>query len=116
MLLLVRVYTEAGKWGSHFDKEGKLHKAPKSGKTSWGCWLRYFFKDLPPPGMAPPTGVPSKFIGLKFDFNIYLGDFLVYCFSLFVIIDFRHESPNHVVFPVAVSLIKGEFMPLVPCF
>ncbi|KAF7152396.1 hypothetical protein RHSIM_Rhsim01G0166900 [Rhododendron simsii] len=53
---LRRAYTEAGKYGSRFDQEGCVRAPPKSVKTSWGCWLRYFFKDLPPLGTAPPAG------------------------------------------------------------
>ncbi|KAF7130558.1 hypothetical protein RHSIM_Rhsim10G0033900 [Rhododendron simsii] len=60
---LRKAYTEAGKYGSRFDREGRVRAPPKSGKTSWGCWLRYFFKDLPPPGTAPPAGQASEFHG-----------------------------------------------------
>ncbi|KAF7154654.1 hypothetical protein RHSIM_Rhsim01G0082600 [Rhododendron simsii] len=60
---LRRAYTEAGKYGSRFDREGRVRAPPKSGKTSWGCWLRYFFKDLPPPGTVPPAGQASEFYG-----------------------------------------------------
>ncbi|KAF7151917.1 hypothetical protein RHSIM_Rhsim02G0094500 [Rhododendron simsii] len=60
---LRKAYTEAGKYGSRFDREGRVRAPPKSGKTSWGCWLRYFFKDLPPPGTVPPAGQASEFYG-----------------------------------------------------
>ncbi|KAF7152955.1 hypothetical protein RHSIM_Rhsim01G0118300 [Rhododendron simsii] len=56
---LRRAYTEAGKYGSRFDREGHVRAPPKSSKTSWGCWLRYFFKDLPPSGTVPPEGQAS---------------------------------------------------------
>ncbi|KAF7154662.1 hypothetical protein RHSIM_Rhsim01G0166400 [Rhododendron simsii] len=54
---LKRAYTKAGKYGCRFDREGHVWAPPKSVKTSWGFWLRYFFKDLPPPGTAPPAGL-----------------------------------------------------------
>ncbi|KAF7119646.1 hypothetical protein RHSIM_Rhsim13G0080700 [Rhododendron simsii] len=36
---LRRAYTEAGKYGSRFNREGCIRAPPKSGKTSRGCWL-----------------------------------------------------------------------------
>ncbi|KAF7154581.1 hypothetical protein RHSIM_Rhsim01G0170000 [Rhododendron simsii] len=48
---LGRAYIEVGKYGPRFDREGLVRAPLKSGKTSWGCWLRYFFKDLPPPAL-----------------------------------------------------------------
>ncbi|KAF7150326.1 hypothetical protein RHSIM_Rhsim02G0134500 [Rhododendron simsii] len=85
---LRRAYTEAGKYGSRSDREGRVRAPPKSGKTSWGCWLRYFFKDLPPPGTTPPTGQASEFYGKMYDSDLHLAGFLVYWLSFFVIPDF----------------------------
>ncbi|KAF7151002.1 hypothetical protein RHSIM_Rhsim02G0154000 [Rhododendron simsii] len=113
---LRRAYTEAGKYGSHFDREGCVRAPPKSGKTSWGCWLRYFFKDLPPPETAPPAGQASEFYGIMYDSDLHLTGFLVYWLSFFVILDFPYEGPNHTVFPLAASLARGDFVPLGPLF
>lgn len=107
---LRRVYTEAGKCGSCFDREGRA--ALKLGKTSLGCWLRYFFKDLPPLGTVPPVGQAIEFNVRMFDSDLHLAGFLVYWLSFFVISDFPYEGPIHTVFPLAVSLVKGEFVPL----
>ncbi|KAE9453015.1 hypothetical protein C3L33_15111, partial [Rhododendron williamsianum] len=74
---LRRAYTEAGKCGSHFDREGRVRAPPKSGKTSWGCWLRYFFKDLPPSGTVPPAGQATEFNGKMLDSDLHLAGFFV---------------------------------------
>ncbi|KAF7146582.1 hypothetical protein RHSIM_Rhsim04G0055800 [Rhododendron simsii] len=113
---LRRAYTEAGKYGSRFDREGHVRAPPKSGKTSWGCWLRYFFKDLPPPGTVPPAGQASEFYGKMYDSDLHLAGFLVYWLSFFVIPEFPYEGPNYTVFPLAVSLARGDFVPLGPLF
>ncbi|KAG5540965.1 hypothetical protein RHGRI_021003 [Rhododendron griersonianum] len=113
---LRRAYTAAGKCGSRFDREGRVRAPSKSGKTSWGCWLRYFFKDLPPPGIVPPVGQATEFHGKMFDSDLHLAGFLVYWLSFFVIPDFPYEGPNHTVFPLAVSLTLGDFVPLGPLF
>ncbi|KAF7116967.1 hypothetical protein RHSIM_RhsimUnG0008800 [Rhododendron simsii] len=113
---LRKAYTEAGKYGSRFDREGRVRAPPKSGKTSWGCWLRYFFKDLPPPGTAPPAGQASEFHGKMYDSDLHLAGFLVYWLSFFVIPEFPYEGPNYTVFPLAVSLARGDFVPLGPLF
>ncbi|KAF7134869.1 hypothetical protein RHSIM_Rhsim08G0147800 [Rhododendron simsii] len=113
---LRKAYTEAGKYGSRFDREGRVRAPPKSGKTSWGCWLRYFFKDLPPPGTAPPVGQASEFHGKMYDSDLHLAGFLVYWLSFFVIPEFPYEGPNYTVFPLAVSLARGDFVPLGPLF
>ncbi|KAE9445482.1 hypothetical protein C3L33_22621, partial [Rhododendron williamsianum] len=113
---LRRAYTAAGKCGSRFDREGRVRAPSKSGKTSWGCWLRYFFKDLPPPGTVPPVGQATEFHGKMFDSDLHLAGFLVYWLSFFVIPDFPYEGPNHTVFPLAVSLTRGDFVPLGPLF
>ncbi|KAG5557745.1 hypothetical protein RHGRI_007862 [Rhododendron griersonianum] len=113
---LRRAYTAAGKCGSRFDREGRVRAPSKSGKTSWGCWLRYFFKDLPPLGTMPPAGQATEFHGKMFDSDLHLAGFLVYWLSLFVIPDFPYEGPNHTVFPLAVSLARGDFVPLGPLF
>lgn len=57
---LRRAYTEAGKYGSRLDREGRVQTPPKSGKTSWGSWLRYFFKDLPPFGDCASGGTSDR--------------------------------------------------------
>ncbi|KAG5563729.1 hypothetical protein RHGRI_000060 [Rhododendron griersonianum] len=98
---LRRAYTEAGKHGSRFDREGRVRAPPKSGKTSWGCWLRYFFKDLPPPGTEPPVEQAAEFYGKMYDSDLHLAGFLVYWLSFFVIPDFPYEGPNQTVFPLA---------------
>ncbi|KAG5532032.1 hypothetical protein RHGRI_026601 [Rhododendron griersonianum] len=113
---LRRAYTEAGKHGSRFDREGRVRAPPKSGKTSWGCWLRYFFKDLPPPGTEPPVEQAAEFYGKMYDSDLHLAGFLVYWLSFFVIPDFPYEGPNQTVFPLAVSLASGDFVPLGPLF
>ncbi|KAG5524136.1 hypothetical protein RHGRI_030958 [Rhododendron griersonianum] len=113
---LRRAYTAAGKCGSCFDREGCVRAPSKSGKTSWGCWLRYFFKDLPPPGTVPPAGQATEFHGKMFDSDLHLAGFLVYWLSFFVINDFPYEGSNHTVFPLAVSLARGDFVPLGPLF
>ncbi|KAG5524670.1 hypothetical protein RHGRI_031371 [Rhododendron griersonianum] len=113
---LRRAYTEAGKHGSRFDREGRVRAPPKSGKTSWGCWLRYFFKDLPPPGIEPPAEQATEFYGKMYDSDLHLAGFLVYWLSFFVIPDFPYEGPNQTVFPLAVSLARGDFVPLGPLF
>ncbi|KAG5528020.1 hypothetical protein RHGRI_028826 [Rhododendron griersonianum] len=113
---LRRAYTEAGKHGSRFDREGRVRAPPKSGKTSWGCWLRYFFKDLPPPGTEPPVEQAAEFYGKMYDSDLHLAGFLVYWLSFFVIPDFPYEGPNQTVFPLAVSLARGDFVPLGPLF
>ncbi|KAG5531172.1 hypothetical protein RHGRI_025958 [Rhododendron griersonianum] len=109
---LRRAYTEAGKHGSRFDREGRVRAPPKSGKTSWGCWLRYFFKDLPPPGTEPPVEQAAEFYGKMYDSDLHLAGFLVYWLSFFVIPDFPYEGPNQTVFPLA----RGDFVPLGPLF
>ncbi|KAF7124018.1 hypothetical protein RHSIM_Rhsim12G0101900 [Rhododendron simsii] len=113
---LRRAYTEAGKYGSRFDQEGRVRAPPKSGKTSWGCWLRYFFKDLPPPGTVPPAGQASEFYGKMYDSDLHLAGFLVYWLSFFVIPEFPYEGPNYTIFPLAASLARGDFVPLGPLF
>ncbi|KAG5553173.1 hypothetical protein RHGRI_011143 [Rhododendron griersonianum] len=113
---LRRAYTAAGKCGSRFDREGRVRAPSKSGKTSWGCWLRYFFKDLPPPGTVPPAGQATEVHGKMFDSDLHLAGFLVYWLSFFVIPDFPYEGPNHTVFPLAVSLARGDFVSLGPLF
>ncbi|KAE9447684.1 hypothetical protein C3L33_20418, partial [Rhododendron williamsianum] len=113
---LRRAYTAAGKCGSCFDKEGRVRTPPKSGKTSWGYWLRYFFMDLPPPGTVPPVGQATEFYGKMYDSDLHLTGFLVYRLSFFVIPDFPYEGPNHTVFPLAVSLARWDFVPLGPLF
>ncbi|KAE9444962.1 hypothetical protein C3L33_23140, partial [Rhododendron williamsianum] len=113
---LRRAYTAAGKYGSRFDREGRVRAPSKLGKTSWGYWLRYFFKDLPPPGTVPPAGQATEFHGEMFDYDLHLAGFLVYWLSFFVIPDFPYEGPNHTVFPLAVSLARGDFVPLGPLF
>ncbi|KAG5542165.1 hypothetical protein RHGRI_021881 [Rhododendron griersonianum] len=113
---LRRAYTEAGKHGSRFDREGRVRALPKSGKTSWGCWLRYFFKDLPPPGTEPPVEQATEFYGKMYDSDLHLAGFFVYWLSFFVIPDFPFEGPNQTVFPLAVSLARGDFVPLGPLF
>ncbi|KAF7121522.1 hypothetical protein RHSIM_Rhsim13G0108400 [Rhododendron simsii] len=85
---LRKAYTEARKYGSRFDRKGHVRAPPKSGKTSWGYWLRYFFKDLPPPGTAPPAGQASEFYGKMYDFDLHLAGFLVYWLSFFMIPEF----------------------------
>ncbi|XP_058189259.1 uncharacterized protein LOC131306848 [Rhododendron vialii] len=113
---LRRAYTEAGNYGSRFDREGRVQAPPKSGKTSWGCWLRYFFKDLPPPGTMPPVGQATEFYKKLYDSDLHLAGFLVYWLFFFVIPDFPYEGPNYTVFPLAVSLARGNFVPLGPIF
>ncbi|KAG5552148.1 hypothetical protein RHGRI_010300 [Rhododendron griersonianum] len=113
---LRRAYTTAGKCGSRFDREGRVRAPSKSGKTSWGCWLRYFFKDLPPSGSVPPAGQATEFHGKMFDSDLHLAGFLVYWLSFFVIPDYPYEGPNHTVFPLTVSLARGDFVPLGPLF
>ncbi|KAG5565735.1 hypothetical protein RHGRI_001601 [Rhododendron griersonianum] len=113
---LRKAYTAAGKCGSRFDREGRVCTPPKSGKTSWGCWLRYFFKNLPPPGTVPLAGQATEFYGKMYDSDLHLAGFLVYWLSFFVIPDFPYEGPNHTVFPLAVSLAWGDFVPLGPLF
>ncbi|KAG5523899.1 hypothetical protein RHGRI_030784 [Rhododendron griersonianum] len=113
---LRKAYTAAGKCGSRFDREGRVRAPSKSGKTSWGCWLRYFFKDLPPPGTVPPAGQATEFHGKMFDSDLHLAGFLVYWLSFFVIPDFPYEGPNHTIFPLTVSLARGDFDPLGPLF
>ncbi|KAF7113508.1 hypothetical protein RHSIM_RhsimUnG0116700 [Rhododendron simsii] len=113
---LRKAYTEAGRYGSRFDREGHVRAPPKSGKTSWGCWLRYFFKDLPPPGTTPPAGQASEFYGKMYDSDLHLAGFLVYWLSFFMIPEFPYEGPNHIVFPLAVGLARGDFVPLGPLF
>ncbi|KAG5564755.1 hypothetical protein RHGRI_000830 [Rhododendron griersonianum] len=98
---LRRAYTAAGKCGSRFDREGRVRAPPKSGKMSWGCWLRYFFKDLSPPGTMPSVGQATEFYGKMYDSDLHLAGFLVYWLSFFVIPDFPYEGPNHTVFPLA---------------
>ncbi|KAG5531709.1 hypothetical protein RHGRI_026361 [Rhododendron griersonianum] len=113
---LRRAYTAAGKCGSRFDREGRVRAPSKSGKTSWGYWLSYFFKDLPPPGTVPPAGQLTEFHGKMYDSDLHLAGFLIYWLSFFVIPDFPYEGPNHTVFPLAVSLARGDFVPLGPLF
>ncbi|KAF7127212.1 hypothetical protein RHSIM_Rhsim11G0005100 [Rhododendron simsii] len=113
---LRKAYTEAGKYGSRFDREGRARASPKSGKTSWSCWLRYFFKDLPPPGTAPPAGQASEFYGKMYDSDLHLAGFLLYWLSFFVIPNFSYEGPNHTIFPLAVSLARRDFVLLGPLF
>ncbi|KAG5540484.1 hypothetical protein RHGRI_020633 [Rhododendron griersonianum] len=113
---LRRAYTEAGKHGSRFDREGRVRAPPKSGKTSWGCWLRYFFKDLPSPGTEPPVRQAAEFYGKMYDSDLHLAGFLVYWLSFFVIPNFPYEGPNQIVFPLTVSLARGDFVPLGPLF
>ncbi|KAF7132948.1 hypothetical protein RHSIM_Rhsim09G0080200 [Rhododendron simsii] len=96
---LRRVYTEAGKYGSRFDREGHVRALSKSGKTSWGYWQRYFFKNLPPPETVPPVGQATKFYGKMYDSDLHLAGFLVYWLSFFVIPDFPYEVPNYTLFP-----------------
>ncbi|KAE9445670.1 hypothetical protein C3L33_22432, partial [Rhododendron williamsianum] len=51
-----------------------------------------------------------------YDSDLHLAGFLVYWLSFFVIPDFPYEGPNHTVFPLAVSLAWGDFVPLGPLF
>ncbi|KAF7116965.1 hypothetical protein RHSIM_RhsimUnG0009600 [Rhododendron simsii] len=113
---LRRAYTEAGKRGSRFDKDGSVWAAPKSGKTSWGCWLRYFFKNLPPPDTVPSEGQATEFNGRMLDSDLHLAGFLVYWLPFFVIPDFPYEGSNHTILPFEESLAKGEFVLLRPLF
>ncbi|KAF7150821.1 hypothetical protein RHSIM_Rhsim02G0144900 [Rhododendron simsii] len=85
---LRKAYTEVGKHGSRFDQEGRVRATLKSSKTSWGCWLRYFFKDLPPPGTTLPVGQASEFYGKMYNSDLHLVGYLVYWLSFFVIPDF----------------------------
>lgn len=113
---LRRAYTEAGKCNSHFDKEGCIRASPKSGKTSWGCWLRYFFKDLPPLGTVPPARQATEFNEKMLGSDLHLAGFLVYWLSFFMIPDFHYEGLNRTVFLLAVILARGDFVPLGPLF
>ncbi|KAI8530263.1 hypothetical protein RHMOL_Rhmol11G0043000 [Rhododendron molle] len=51
-----------------------------------------------------------------YDSDLHLTGFLVYWLSFFVIPDFPYEGPNHTVFLLAVSLARGDFVPLGPLF
>ncbi|KAE9444681.1 hypothetical protein C3L33_23421, partial [Rhododendron williamsianum] len=73
-------------------------------------------RDLPPPGTVPPAGQPTEFHGKMYDSDLHLAGFLVYWLSFFVIPDFPYEGPNHTIFPLAVSLARGDFVPLGPLF
>ncbi|KAG5561577.1 hypothetical protein RHGRI_004580 [Rhododendron griersonianum] len=94
---LRRAYTEAGKHGSRFDREGRVRAPPKS-------------------GTEPPVEQAAEFYGKMYDSDLHLAGFLVYWLSFFVIPDFPYEGPNQTVFPLAVSLARGDFVPLEPLF
>ncbi|KAG5525346.1 hypothetical protein RHGRI_031876 [Rhododendron griersonianum] len=72
--------------------------------------------DLPPPGTEPPVEQAAEFYGKMYDSDLHLAGFLVYWLSFFVIPDFPYEGPNQTVFPLAVSLARGDFVPLGPLF
>ncbi|KAG5524518.1 hypothetical protein RHGRI_031249 [Rhododendron griersonianum] len=89
---------------------------PKVGQNILGLLAEVFLKDLPPPDTVPSAWQATEFNGKMFDSDIHLAGFLVYWLSFFMIPDFPYEGQNHTVFALAVSLVRGDFVPLGPLF
>ncbi|KAG5524063.1 hypothetical protein RHGRI_030905 [Rhododendron griersonianum] len=76
----------------------------------------YTEADLPSPRTAPLAGQEAEFYGKLYDSDLHLAGFLVYWLSFFVVPDFPYEGLNHNVFPLTVSLARGDFVLLGPFF
>lgn len=107
-------YRAAGHRGSQWDRNGERRAMTDPKKTSWGSWLRYFFKDLQP---APSGGAERQAIdGPEYRGDLYLSAFIAFFLSFFLFPDFPIDAPSECVFYLAVRIARGDRFPLGPLF
>lgn len=77
--------------GSSFDVKGVRRAPVPQGKASFGCWLRYFFKDLQPLKTVAAGQARDSVTGDEYHGDLYMAGFFAYFLSFFVLPDFPSE-------------------------
>ncbi|KAH7858895.1 hypothetical protein Vadar_029158 [Vaccinium darrowii] len=99
-------YKAAGHRGSQWDRSGHSRAMTDPKKTSWGSWIRYFFKDLQP---APSGSAERQAIdGPEYRGDLYLPAFIAFFLSFFLFPDFPIDAPSDFVFLFAVRIAQGD--------
>lgn len=103
--------------GPIFTAQGTCKAATANAKkTSFGSWIRYFFKDLQPV-KTMVSGVERDFVtGPHYGQRLYMVGFFAFFLSYYVMPGYPVDSPSPAVFPLAVLLARGQLVALAPFF
>lgn len=95
-------YKSTSHLGSQCQKNGNQRAPRDTKKTSWGSWIRYFFKDFQP--MQPGNAKRQAIDGLAYNGELYPPAFISFFLSFFIFSNFPIDTLSEFIFPLAVRI------------